>query len=78
MESRAGKGRNKVAKPVFAGEKCKSCEMCVSVCPPKILSLSRAINGRGYNIIQCDDEARCVGCASCARICPDAVIEIYK
>lgn len=67
-----------MARPVFNTEKCKACEMCVSVCPKKILRLSASFNSRGYNPAQCTDEAACIGCMMCARMCPDTVIEIYK
>lgn len=67
-----------MARPVFNIEKCKSCEMCISVCPKKILSLSVFFNSRGYNPAQCTDDAACIGCMMCARMCPDTVIEIYK
>jgi len=65
-------------RPVVSGEKCKACEMCVSVCPKKILELSANLNSKGYNIVQCSDEASCIGCLFCAKMCPDAAIEIYK
>ena len=65
-------------RPVFNQEKCKACEMCVSVCPKKILALSSNLNGKGYNIAHCVDESACIGCMFCAKMCPDAVIEIYK
>ena len=65
-------------KPVFTKEKCKACEMCISVCPKKILALSSNLNNKGYNIVHCIDESACIGCMFCAKMCPDAVIEIYK
>ncbi len=67
-----------MARPVFNGEKCKACEMCVHACPKKILELGAAFNGKGYNIVRCQDEAACIGCMMCAKMCPDSVIEIYK
>lgn len=67
-----------MATPLFNSEKCKACEMCVQVCPKKILRLSTNINAKGYNTISCTDEQACIGCMACARMCPDAVIEIYK
>lgn len=65
-------------KPLFKSEKCKACELCVSVCPKKILRLGTKINNKGYNFTICINEADCIGCTLCAKMCPDAVIEIYK
>ena len=64
--------------PVFNGEKCKACEMCISVCPKKILELSNVFNSKGYAITHCVENTDCIGCALCAKMCPDTVIEIYK
>ena len=65
-------------RPVFNVEKCKACEMCIQACPKRILELSVTINGKGYQVARCKDEAACIGCTICARMCPDTVIEIYK
>lgn len=65
-------------RPVFNGEKCKACELCIQACPKKILALSDIFNAKGYQMAHCTDEASCIGCALCARMCPDTVIEIYK
>ena len=65
-------------RPVFNGEKCKACEMCIEACPKKILELSGTVNHKGYRVIHCNNEAACIGCTLCAKMCPDAVIQIYK
>jgi len=65
-------------KPVINSERCKGCEVCVSVCPKKILALGEAINVAGYHSAECTNEAECIGCAFCALMCPDAAIEVYK
>lgn len=63
---------------IFDRDRCKGCELCVSVCPKQILALDRETNARGYRPAGCTDEDSCVGCASCARMCPDSVITIWK
>ena len=62
----------------FDRDRCKGCELCVSVCPKKILALGTEPNVKGYCPAQCIDESRCIGCASCARICPDSIITVYR
>ena len=62
----------------FSKDRCKGCELCISVCPKHILGLDSAPNVKGYKPAMCLDESACVGCASCARICPDSIIEITK
>lgn len=63
----------------FRQDRCKGCELCVSVCPKHILILdSSTTNVKGYHPAACKDEAQCIGCASCAKICPDSIITIQK
>lgn len=62
----------------FERDKCKGCELCVSVCPKHILALDSTANAKGYRPAVCVDTAACIGCASCAKICPDSIITIQK
>lgn len=59
-------------------DKCKGCEICISVCPKKLLSISEEVNGSGLHFVEITDEKACIGCKSCAIICPDSVFSIYK
>ena len=75
------KGRRKAMKVIleFDRDRCKGCELCISVCPRHILALDTSTtNIRGYHPAAVTDQAACIACASCARICPDSVISIYK
>lgn len=65
-------------KPVVNQERCKGCEVCVSVCPKKIMVLMDVINESGYHPAGCKDESACIGCAFCALMCPDGAIEVLK
>lgn len=68
--------KNKVA---FDEEYCKGCELCVNVCPVKIVHLnSEKINSKGYHPATVTEMDKCVGCSNCAIICPDSVITISK
>ncbi|MDL2298553.1 4Fe-4S binding protein [Synergistaceae bacterium OttesenSCG-928-D05] len=66
------KGRVEIAE-----EFCKSCLLCVDVCPKKVLAISDKINAKGYRVVhQATDD--CIGCGMCAVRCPDAVLEVYR
>ncbi|MEA2031291.1 MAG: 4Fe-4S binding protein [candidate division Zixibacteria bacterium] len=56
---------------------CKGCELCVQVCPQKIISMSKDISIRGYYYAQVHDPSRCIGCKLCAIVCPDVAIEVH-
>ena len=62
----------------FNQDRCKGCELCISVCPKHIIELAGTTNAKGYRPACCVDESQCVGFASCAKICPDSIIAIYK
>ena len=49
---------------------CKSCLLCVEVCPAKILELDRD------DLIYVTDISKCIFCAACAGRCPDFVFVV--
>lgn len=58
---------------------CKGCNLCVSVCPKKIMQLDlTSVNSRGYNLAYCTDQDKCISCAMCAMICPESAITVEK
>jgi 2-oxoglutarate ferredoxin oxidoreductase subunit delta len=65
-------------KVVIEANRCKGCELCIHVCPPKVLALSPMLNTRGFHPAVLVDEARCTSCAVCAMVCPDTAIAVYK
>lgn len=66
-----------MAKVKFDIERCKSCELCTTVCPKKIIRISKdELNTKGFHPAEVIDCNECIGCGFCATICPDAVIEI--
>ena len=65
-------------KITISREFCKGCEICVSFCPQKILSLSKELNSSGYLTAVCGKGEECTGCAVCAVVCPEAAIEVYR
>lgn len=67
-----------MAQVVVLAERCKSCGMCVSVCPRKILAVSDRPNKKGYYPVTVTEPGQCTGCALCGIVCPDVALEIYR
>ena len=56
--------------------KCKSCYLCVDVCPHNLIQKSNTIGKTGEPIVEFNDtENKCIACAQCAMVCPDIAIE---
>ena len=63
---------------IIAADRCKGCELCVTICPPRVLALDHdAVNGLGHHPVRLVDAARCTSCALCAKVCPDAVFTVF-
>lgn len=57
-------------------DKCKSCYLCVDVCPKKLIKKSDIIGKTGENVVEFVDlNNECLGCTQCALVCPDIAIE---
>ena len=67
-----------MAKILIDAELCKSCQLCIDVCPQKIIRTGEVTNAKGYRFVEQFDELRCTGCRLCAIMCPEAAIEVYK
>ena len=68
-----------MAKVTFNENICKGCQLCLSVCPVKIISMaSDRINKKGYHPATVVEMDKCIGCTQCALICPDCVITVEK
>ena len=63
----------------FDQDRCKGCNLCVSVCPTKILAIDATIlNRKGYHPAYVANPENCIACANCAMVCPDLVITVEK
>ncbi|MCK5743636.1 MAG: 4Fe-4S binding protein [Caldisericia bacterium] len=51
---------------------CKSCMLCLRVCPKDVFST----NERGQVVVS--DDSNCIGCNRCVEICPDFALEVTK
>lgn len=68
-----------LGKVTFFEERCKGCELCVSVCPKKIISLNKEkFNSKGYNPAFIREQDKCIACGNCAIMCPDSVIMVER
>ncbi|MBZ4654025.1 MAG: 2-oxoglutarate-acceptor oxidoreductase subunit OorD [Peptococcaceae bacterium] len=65
-------------KVVVLSEYCKSCGLCVEICPKKILQIGDKVNQKGYYTVTVTEEEKCTGCTLCGLVCPDLALEIYK
>lgn len=69
----------KMAKLTFDTDRCKGCGLCVTVCPKKLIVLSKdKINRKGHSPAEITDQEKCIACAFCATMCPDCVITVEK
>ena len=60
-------------------DRCKGCGLCVSVCPKKVLELSKSrLNSKGYHPAEPVWEKDCISCGMCATMCPDVAIKVEK
>ena len=65
-------------KVIFNEMFCKSCGLCIHVCPANVIFLAEHINANGYRPATVVDQEHCISCAKCGQVCPDSVITIYK
>ena len=72
------KKKSGAVKVVIDKEKCKGCELCVNVCPLKLLVMSGDLNTAGYHYAIFTDNEKCSSCTLCGTTCPDVAITIYK
>ena len=60
----------------IATSRCKGCELCIPACPPKVLTMSKAVNELGFRYPEL--YPGCTGCRACLLVCPDFVFEVYQ
>ena len=60
--------------------KCKSCYLCVDVCPKGLIKCDGNIGKTGQNTARfSDSNSECLACGQCATVCPDlAITSIVK
>ena len=50
---------------------CKSCDICVKLCPERCLRLN------DERVVELTDPAKCTGCRLCEWLCPDFAIRVH-
>jgi 2-oxoglutarate ferredoxin oxidoreductase subunit delta len=66
-------------KVIVKKDRCKGCELCISVCPKSVLAIDDVdVNANGYHAAKVVNEKDCIACANCGMICPDGAISVYK
>jgi 2-oxoglutarate ferredoxin oxidoreductase subunit delta len=63
---------------VIDKDRCKACEMCVSVCNKELIEISDELNAKGYHPVELHDPEQCTACGLCALVCPEGGIAVYK
>ncbi len=63
---------------IIDSERCKGCELCIGVCPQKIIAVSEKVNKKGLRYVELVDAEKCTGCGLCFKMCPDCAIEIRE
>ncbi len=57
-------------------DQCKSCGLCIEICPVKCLAWDEEIIGHfGRPTVKCEIE-KCIQCRKCELICPDMAIRV--
>lgn len=59
-------------------ETCKGCEVCIPVCPEKVIGMSSDVNRKGFHFAYMEHPEDCTGCINCGLVCPDRAITVYR
>ena len=59
-------------------ERCKGCDICVSVCPAGVLSMRLDANKILGKIAEVSFEGSCIGCRECELHCPDFAVFVAQ
>ena len=56
--------------------RCKGCRLCIEFCPQDVLTLSSAMNAKGYRfpVVAQGKQEACVACGFCSLVCPEFAV----
>ncbi len=55
---------------------CKSCGLCIEICPVKAIKFTEEELGYHGNPAIKVDMKKCIACGNCERICPDCAVKV--
>ena len=58
--------------------RCKACDICVSMCPAGVLGMIAAPNSTLGSMIEVVEPDACIGCKDCELHCPDFAIYVAE
>ncbi|MHA2297333.1 MAG: 4Fe-4S dicluster domain-containing protein [Candidatus Hodarchaeales archaeon] len=71
--------KEKNYKIIIDESRCKSCSLCVEICPKDVLALSTDhFSENGYNPSRAIAPEKCIACYKCENTCPDFAIYILR
>jgi indolepyruvate ferredoxin oxidoreductase beta subunit len=73
-----GRGRPARLEITEAWCKGRACEICVRVCPERILAIDSPGGGRGTDTVRVIREEACTACRLCELLCPDFAITVHE
>ena len=60
------------------GELCKGCQLCIDVCPKKVILVGDTLNSASYHPVYYTGSG-CTGCSLCFYACPEpGAIRVVK
>ena len=65
-----GRGSKAEGRVEIEANWCKGCLLCIEVCPPGVLVISKSLNKMGYHPAEYVGE-RCTACGFCFYICSE-------
>lgn len=66
------------SRPLIVYDKCVSCGECARCCPPKAISLAKAL-GKGAQTARPQiDKSKCIRCFCCQELCPKSAVIIKR
>lgn len=68
--------KNKIL--VIDTRRCKSCGLCIAVCPKKTLAIGTELNQQGYAFVEQVKLQDCIKCNLCRTVCPDIAIGVME
>jgi 2-oxoglutarate ferredoxin oxidoreductase subunit delta len=59
-------------------ERCKGCDLCINICPKKVLEKSETLNRNVQYPPTISGEKKCTFCKMCQYVCPDFSIYVVS